>query len=886
MNKQVIFIIVIIFAGISELLAGTKYYRASYRDDPSTTIVIGWSPDGTSSNAQVYYGKEDFGTTHTLYPFSHGIDRTVDHQGITNNFARLTGLEPNTVYYFIIRDDQSVSQRMSFKTLPDDPNEPITFISGGDTRTGAPFVEFESDMCRPRRQMGNELAAKIRPDFIAFSGDFVFIPGDDGQWEDWWSDWQLTIGSSATKGRVLPVLTVYGNHEQNDDIYNFFDIPNPSSYYAINMGGNLLRFYCLNSDLECDTEMIGWFESDLQNYSQPGNKPYWKAIQFHVPIAPHGEYSVLNNLIGCWTNLFQQYGIRLAMEGHTHVMKITNPVVPGSGAGSDNGLIQDDENGTVYLGEGSWGAPMRELYTSANGKAYNWTYAQGRFPGFNIVTVKKTQMEIKTIEFNDPNSVSAVPENAPSGTLPSGLDYWDMTSGGDYTYIIPNTHFSFSDDATLSQLSTSEGELEPAFSPTNTSYTVSLPAGSTIVPTCYPIPNDPNATVSISNAQNLTGSQSERTSTIEVVAENNTSIMIYTIEFLIETGNDATLLNLTTNMGVLNPSFSPNVFNYTVDLPTGTTQTPSISATLNDPEANLTLTQPDSPNGTGTAHVVSADESVENTYTVVYNVAAEDAKEITSFDIPGQVSSEINQTGSTILVEMPLETDVTNLIPEITYIGASVSPASGVAQNFASPVTYTVEAADGTTRDYIVTVETVEATSDNANLASLVVNPGNLEPAFSTNTLHYNVEIPEDLETVEITATAEDPRAEVRIFMPSNLHGNLAERTANVLVIASDRETTKLYSVIFHSPNAIGNQQLKESVIYPNPATQVVNIDLESLITDEAMIVLHNGFGQKLLEIKPDNQHIRLDISHYPRGIYFILVKNNQKIDLHKFLKQ
>jgi hypothetical protein len=43
--------------------------------------------------------------------------------------------------------------------------------------------------------------------------------------------------------------------------------------------------------------------------------------------------------------------------------------------------------------------------------------------------------------------------------------------------------------------------------------------------------------------------------------------------------------------------------------------------------------------------------------------------------------------------------------PTISFSGVSLSPESGVAQDFSKPVTYTVTARDGSTKDYVVTVK-------------------------------------------------------------------------------------------------------------------------------------------------------------------------------------
>jgi hypothetical protein len=75
---------------------------------------------------------------------------------------------------------------------------------------------------------------------------------------------------------------------------------------------------------------------------------------------------------------------------------------------------------------------------------------------------------------------------------------------------------------------------------------------------------------------------------------------------------------------------------------------------------------------------------------------------ITSFDI-GDVTGKIN--GQAITVTVPYGTDITSLSPVITFTGSAVSPASGTAQDFTSPVTYRVTADNGSTRDYTVTVQ-------------------------------------------------------------------------------------------------------------------------------------------------------------------------------------
>jgi len=111
-------------------------------------------------------------------------------------------------------------------------------------------------------------------------------------------------------------------------------------------------------------------------------------------------------------------------------------------------------------------------------------------------------------------------------------------------------------------------------------------------------------------------------------------------------------------------------------------------------------------NGTTTQYMVTA---------MVHD--AENEKSILSFVING-VEGEIEEMGRTVSLTMPEGTDVTQLVPTIEVSeGATVSPASGEAQDFTAPVIYTVTAQNGTTAEYTVTV---------------VVEGGDVEPTGKT----------------------------------------------------------------------------------------------------------------------------------------------------------
>lgn len=80
---------------------------------------------------------------------------------------------------------------------------------------------------------------------------------------------------------------------------------------------------------------------------------------------------------------------------------------------------------------------------------------------------------------------------------------------------------------------------------------------------------------------------------------------------------------------------------------------------------------------------------------------------ITRFELANGEIGAINNTDNTIFGrDIGPNQDITNVTPIIAVsAGATVVPASGVSQDFTNPITYTVTAEDGSTTNYVVTVE-------------------------------------------------------------------------------------------------------------------------------------------------------------------------------------
>ncbi len=439
--KKIAFILLSVLF-VHQAFAQPKWIRATYRDDPSTTISLGWS----GSSGTLYYDTVDQGTNYAAYTMSKTVDRTTSHKGNSHYFVRLTNLQPGTVYYFAIESGGTAINRYHFRTLSDNSNEPISFISGGDSRKDLSFVGIGDPACwgngcRETRRDLNTIVARTRPDFIAFTGDYIrnydviFVADSEDDWEEWFFDWDYTI---ATDGRITPMIHSLGNHEDAVDLDKMFDVSNTDIYYATNFGGNLFRLYTLNSETDACTDVVqkNWFINDLQQNNTSSNTPYWKIVQYHQPMVPHANYSARTDLIDCWASEFATYGVRLSCESHTHVLKTTYPLKYDAAATSSyNGLVRDDTLGAVFIGDGSWGAPPRTAFAPISGV----TQDVEQTSGFFHININRTRIQIKSV-VPYPDSITNVPvltDNDQGTVLPAGVPLWRPANGSE-CIIIPN----------------------------------------------------------------------------------------------------------------------------------------------------------------------------------------------------------------------------------------------------------------------------------------------------------------------------------------------------------------------------------------------------------------------------------------------------------------
>lgn len=414
----------------TNLMAAPTQIRVVWDGDASSEAVIGFTTNSTSGNQVKYMVGSSGWKTVTTTGQSLGT--------LNSQFVRLTGLAANSAVYFKACDSSGCTGYYRFRTANSSAS-PITFIMGGDSRTN-------SDI----RRQGNRLVANIRPLFVMFGGDYT-QNSNDVEMGEWLTDWEMAYpkdsittkstanGVTTTKQEsvlnAIPIMPTIGNHEDGQMLIlcKTFGVDADrdgkctlrDTYYTATIGGNFLRTYTMNTQLrlsgyssDWDAQKT-WLKNDL---SGTGSKATWRIAQYHVPMFPlTSSKPQSNSPIFGWASYFYDYKMNLIEESDSHLTKYTKVVKPGKDT------MVASTAGTVYLGEGAWGAPTRTA-----DRSYDWIEAKDSFAHFNVIQLDKDTLQVKTVKFTSDGQASQIgwDERGKDGQkLPTGLVLWEHVKG-------------------------------------------------------------------------------------------------------------------------------------------------------------------------------------------------------------------------------------------------------------------------------------------------------------------------------------------------------------------------------------------------------------------------------------------------------------------------
>ncbi|NOY51633.1 MAG: T9SS type A sorting domain-containing protein [Chlorobi bacterium] len=417
-------------------------------------------------------------------------------------------------------------------------------------------------------------------------------------------------------------------------------------------------------------------------------------------------------------------------------------------------------------------------------------------------------------------------------------------------------------DATLSDL-TVNGTTIAGFDPDTLNYDYTVPQGDPI-PVVGATPTDPNADVEITQATSLPG-----TAIVDVTAEDGTTQLTYTVNFLYTPSSDATLIDLLVDNQSI-PDFNPDTLNYTYGV-VFDNPAPTIDGIPNDPLATTSLTQAVSVPGDGVIVVTAEDGITTLTYTVSFYYLDYDAS-LSDLTVDGITIPDFDP--ETFYYDYLVEN--TDTIPQVDGTTTDPDAYLTISQATSIPGNAVLNVlAEDSVHESTYTVHFYAINGD-ATLSDLTVD-GTTIPGFDPSIIYYeyDVFVGEDIPFVD--GTPNDSLATKQLTQANEIPGD-----AFVLVTAQDSITQMNYQVHFNLITSLDQLNEENITLYPNPVEgefklsgihEIVELKIVGLLGEE--VYSNKGFNGETIDTKS-----------FKQGIYFVqILFRGGKTQTIKFIK-
>ena len=377
-------------------------------EDSSVEMNIGWHTDTQYTNSYVVYTKKEDtdwseqkkvqGTYKLVDVFKGIYSKSPANENIYEDAvfldynATLYNLEPDTEYMYKVGQN-TLSEPQYFKT------------AGNTTFSFAWISDFHAyDPIPNRLKSAMNMIGKIDEYNKGF--DFIFSTGDEIAWGGSYSHWLDIFGEKYHKNYMW--ASVMGNHDYMDrtstkNCNDFFEsvYSYPRNGYEGEEGvcyyfkySNVL-FITMNNETQYGDELVkaqAWFEEVVtKNPAQ------------YIVVAQHyqwfnGVSGAANNSTGYgrWKDLFDKYGVDLAISGNNHVYVRSKLLYQDK-------VSTDYNYGTTYIqapsSDNERGQAMNDLTNNKNLIAHRFSEG-GKTVGGLIVNVTEEGMKIELLDRN------------------------------------------------------------------------------------------------------------------------------------------------------------------------------------------------------------------------------------------------------------------------------------------------------------------------------------------------------------------------------------------------------------------------------------------------------------------------------------------------------
>ncbi len=276
------------------------------------------------------------------------------------NHVAVTGLEPNTTYYYTVEKNGEQTEVSEYKTQSLDTvkilyvGDPQVGASKGQSQNGEDLVADDGAANTAARNDGFAwnrtltAATEQNPDinFMISAGDQVNKTGKPKE-----EEYASYLASDVLSG--LAVATTIGNHDSlNEDYMYHFNNPNASDYGTTAAGGDYYYTYGdgLFIVLNTNNYNVAEHEQLIKEATEANPDTAWRVVTIHQDIYGSGlDHSDTDGMIlrTQLTPIFDSYDIDVVLQGHDHTYS-RSKLLYGDGQTHQSYEFSLNEDGTDY----------------------------------------------------------------------------------------------------------------------------------------------------------------------------------------------------------------------------------------------------------------------------------------------------------------------------------------------------------------------------------------------------------------------------------------------------------------------------------------------------------------------------------------------------------
>jgi hypothetical protein len=298
------------------ILVSAQVTRQPYLQIPTSSgVTIRWQTAG-GAVANLQYGTSVSSLTKKVKESNH---KKIYHE------VRLTGLSPNTKYYYSVDGSSKGTEEQYFVTAPPSGSSaPVRIWAISDFgQTNSRDNERRLETVSQWRSFNN---SSYHASFVLSMGDQT---EDDGIFQlqhNFFDQLENVLKSS-------PLYTTVGNHDEHDSLFNYsrtFTLPSRAEaggvasshveYYSFDYANVHVVSLCTElheiAKWEAQKE---WLKKDLEN-----NKQEWLIACMHQPFHSGGYHASDEVEYGqpqrsAWLPILEDHGVDIVLQGHNHV---------------------------------------------------------------------------------------------------------------------------------------------------------------------------------------------------------------------------------------------------------------------------------------------------------------------------------------------------------------------------------------------------------------------------------------------------------------------------------------------------------------------------------------------------------------------------------------